>query len=315
MESGAKEQPPWRGPTVDHLRLLKISEKIVSDLAESSKLKSVEKPVLLHRDLHKRNIFVSEEDPSCITAIIDWQSTSIEPTFVYSIDIPDLIDDPTAELRSLEKLMSSDDDALKPRNPEPKLEISTREDEEEDGAAAKKRYEKGLWICIQTFEVMLIGHARRLHDARAMDQTLLRPLHYCDISWRISAAALRQELIELSKVWSDLGLAGACSYQPTEEELVQHTKQYEDFEVFQQLKLFRKHALDADMDGWVPADKQDVAKAENMELFKQWVKAKENDGGSEDSARDLWPFNELSTDETKDQQIGFFGRLKSATSF
>jgi hypothetical protein len=36
-----------------------------------------------------RNIFVSEDDPSLITGIIDWQAASIEPAFWYSDEVPD----------------------------------------------------------------------------------------------------------------------------------------------------------------------------------------------------------------------------------
>ncbi|GLA81919.1 hypothetical protein AtubIFM56815_006098 [Aspergillus tubingensis] len=43
----------------------------------------------LMRYLHKRNIFVLEDDPSEITAIIDWQAASIEPAFCYADEIPD----------------------------------------------------------------------------------------------------------------------------------------------------------------------------------------------------------------------------------
>lgn len=46
-------------------------------------------PLLFHPDLHTRNIFVSENDPSTITCIIDWQATSIEPAFWYSDEMPD----------------------------------------------------------------------------------------------------------------------------------------------------------------------------------------------------------------------------------
>ncbi|KAI9739903.1 MAG: hypothetical protein M1818_004959 [Claussenomyces sp. TS43310] len=67
-------------------------------------------PTLLHPDIHKRNIYVSEEDLSCVTAIIDWQSTSIEPTFVYANETPDLAKDPTADVPILKNLMSSAED-------------------------------------------------------------------------------------------------------------------------------------------------------------------------------------------------------------
>ncbi|OJJ98580.1 hypothetical protein ASPACDRAFT_53404 [Aspergillus aculeatus ATCC 16872] len=37
--------------------------------------------LLFHPDLYKCNIFVSEEDPTIITGIIDWQGASIKPAF------------------------------------------------------------------------------------------------------------------------------------------------------------------------------------------------------------------------------------------
>jgi Ser/Thr protein kinase RdoA (MazF antagonist) len=44
---------------------------------------------LLHADLHERNIFVSDDDPSIITGLIDCQSSSIEPDFMYADEMPD----------------------------------------------------------------------------------------------------------------------------------------------------------------------------------------------------------------------------------
>lgn len=46
-------------------------------------------PTLYHADLHKRNVFVSDDDPTIITGLIDWQSSSIEPAFEYADEVPD----------------------------------------------------------------------------------------------------------------------------------------------------------------------------------------------------------------------------------
>ncbi|KAH9208983.1 kinase-like domain-containing protein [Leptodontidium sp. 2 PMI_412] len=263
---GPVEELPYRGSVQEHLRLLDISEKVIEELIKAPIIQQVASPTLLHPDLHKRNIFVSEEDPSCVTAIIDWQSTSIEPTFVYANETPDLAEDPAADVPILE-------------NPEEE--------------AARKRREKDVWTCRQTFEVVLKGYVPKLHVARAMDQTLLRPFRYCDASWRDSAAALRQELIELSQRWTALGLPGSCPYQPTLEELTEHAKQYEDFESAQQLKMFLKRALDADSDGWVPAKNWEIAKKEHKAIFDQWMESIKESGSSEGRARKLWPFDEV----------------------
>ena len=65
--------------------------------------------------------------------------------------------------------------------------------------------EKEISICERTFEVALEGWVPKLHDARALDETLLRPIRYCHTTWRDGVAAFRQELIELSQHWNELG--------------------------------------------------------------------------------------------------------------
>jgi aminoglycoside/choline kinase family phosphotransferase len=58
-------------------------------MSEEPRIRNAVTPTLLHPDLHKRNIFVSDDDPAVITGIIDWQSSSIEPAFWYADDVPD----------------------------------------------------------------------------------------------------------------------------------------------------------------------------------------------------------------------------------
>ncbi|KAI8932663.1 hypothetical protein NX059_010158 [Plenodomus lindquistii] len=222
---------PHHGSVKEHLRLLDVSSRVIQELAQNSLIQNVAVPTLLHPDIHKRNIFVSEEDPSQVTAIIDWQSTSIEPAFIYAKYTPDFVEDAAADIPILEHLLQSEAPS--------KVCSKILSAEDSEIAAARKRYEKDVSTCQQTYEVVLRGFAPKLYNARAIDRTLLRPFRYCDTSWRDSAAALRQELTEISQRWTELGLAGACPYQPTPEELREHEKQYEDFETVQQLKLFQ----------------------------------------------------------------------------
>lgn len=206
-DDGSNKELPYRGSVQEHLRLLSISKQVTQELIKSPIIRNVAVLTLLHPDIHTRNIYVSEEDPSCVTAIIDWQSTSIEPAFAFANETPDFVEDPTADVPILEKLMSESG------VPSGKADLSPEEE------AAKKRHEKDVSTCRKTFEVILLGHARKLHDARALNENLSRPFRYCTASWRHSAAALRHELIELSQRWAELGLPGSCPYQPTDEEL------------------------------------------------------------------------------------------------
>ncbi|KAG4441900.1 hypothetical protein IFR05_002641, partial [Cadophora sp. M221] len=257
------EELPYRGSVQEHLRLLDISEKVIKELIKAPIIEKVASPTLLHPDLHKRNIFVSEEDPSCVTAIIDWQSTSIEPAFVYATETPDLAEDPAADVPILEELLSSaeDDASNTPATEETAVECPEKQ-------AARKRHEK---------------------DNYGPNPKLLRPFRHCDASWRDSAAALRQELIELSQRWTELGLPGSCPYQPTLEELVEYAKQYEDFES----AIFLKSALDADSDGWFPTKNWETAKKEHKTIFNQWMESIKESGSSEGHAKKLWPFDEV----------------------
>jgi hypothetical protein len=58
-------------------------------MSVNPQIQNVATPLLFHQDLHKRNVFVSENDPTIITGIIDWQAASIEPSFWYADEMPD----------------------------------------------------------------------------------------------------------------------------------------------------------------------------------------------------------------------------------
>lgn len=220
---------------------------------------------------------MSDDDPTLVTGLIDWQSTSVEPAFVYANETPDFAAHP-------DDVPLADDGRETPAG-----EKGTVED--------KKRYKDAL-VCSQTFDVCMKGFVPKLRAARALDDTLLKPFRYCHTSWRDSAAAVRQELIELSKRWKELGLAGSCPYLPTDEELVEHKKQYEDFETVQKLKTWLIHALDTNSDGWIPTDAWERSKVAHKEAFENWMQTARDaeatgDGDmTEEKARRLWPFDE-----------------------
>jgi len=72
--------------SLEELRdLVKQCRPVFKSLCQSKQIKNAAKPTLLHPDLHKRNVFVSSEDPTVITGIIDWQSTRVEPALLYGL--------------------------------------------------------------------------------------------------------------------------------------------------------------------------------------------------------------------------------------
>ncbi|GAQ38341.1 phosphotransferase enzyme family protein [Aspergillus niger] len=84
-----KRRPMYHGSVETHKMLLAQTRDLMRCMSQDSRIMDCATPVLFHPDLHKRNIFVLEDDPSEITAIIDWQAASIEPAFCYADEIPD----------------------------------------------------------------------------------------------------------------------------------------------------------------------------------------------------------------------------------
>jgi hypothetical protein len=141
-------------------------------------------------DLHKRNIFVSDNDPSIITGIIDWQPSSIEPAFWYADEVPDFASCSSSSGSSAQRVDDSD-------------------------------------LCAKAYDMCTQYLTPKLALPRLMDEGIFRPFQYCYGTWKDGAVAFQHELIETSKDWEALGFAGSCPFTlPTPEEMALHRKEY-----------------------------------------------------------------------------------------
>jgi hypothetical protein len=279
-DKAPKNELLYRGTVQEHHRLLDISRAVLKTLGDSPLLQTIATPTLLHPDLHQRNIFVSEDDPTIITSIIDWQSTCVEPAFVVANDTPDLVNRNSVP-ESIRAITDQDD---------------TAEDPEEDPKATeeRKKAEADEWACYQTFELALIIDVPTLSKARNADQNLLRPLRYCGTSWRDGAAATRQELIELSKRWTEIGLPSACPYQPSAKELEDHTLGYDQFEMKQGFKDLLIEMHDTNGEGWIHPNDWEAAKEAHRDIYEWLVndaEQSEEPGINGELIKQVWPFD------------------------
>ncbi|KAH7081224.1 kinase-like domain-containing protein [Paraphoma chrysanthemicola] len=257
------QRPRYRGSVQTHRQLLEHGRAVLGKMAMDPRIQNAAVPVMFHPDLHKRNIFVSAEDPTVVSAIIDWQSSSIEPAFWYADEVPDFAQpfpDPLDENRI-----------------EPKSEA-----------------------CAKAFDACVRLLAPKLATARSIDETLFRPFRYCYRTWEDGAVAFREELIQTSLHWNELGLAGPCPYLlPDPNELVHHQKDYKQFEAAQQLKHSLSSLLNTASDGWVPSEDWEATKAAHQELFMgmlQEVLGNETPDDDEpikdeNDLREIWPFD------------------------
>lgn len=288
---------PYQGSIQDHIRLLKTSREVIQKLIEDKRIEDAATPALLHPDFHKRNIYVSGEEPTVITGLIDQQSTSIEPAFIYANETPDFA--------VLPRIPEEDP----PENEQNKIEISGQ----------KERELKDASVCYQTYDVVITALVPKLRPARLLDPTLFRLFHYCHTTWRDSAVAVRQELIELSARQAELGLEGSCPYSPTEAELKQHARDYKDFEAVQALKSWLRDNLDTNSDGWISNDAQDAARVAHRTAYNEWIQtAKEAESRGEDmavaKADKMWPFDARQKPGIGDQKASWSLSLVSSLS-
>ncbi|CAG7960595.1 unnamed protein product [Penicillium nalgiovense] len=200
------------GSVQTHLDLLKQGRAVLHAMSADSRVQDAASPTLFHPDLHKRNIFVSDNDPSIITAIIDWQSSSIEPAFWYADEVPDF----AACAPSTSPARRAQDDEL-----------------------CKKAYD----ACTQFL-------VPKLALPRSMDEGMFRPFWYCYRTWKDGVIVFRYERIETSKVWRALGFVAPCPFALlTPEELALHCKEYQFFEPALNLKHDLSSLLDSASDG------------------------------------------------------------------
>ncbi|KAL9595894.1 MAG: hypothetical protein Q9219_006162 [cf. Caloplaca sp. 3 TL-2023] len=260
-------RPKFYKSKQEHTRLLKFGRDILHRLSQDTRIREAATPTLYHNDLHKRNVYVLENDPTTITGLIDWQSSSIAPAFEYADDIPDF-----AELNST----YSEDDQLA----------------EDDPAIFNAR------LCRKAFDVSLQGYIPNLFAARALDENLIRPFRYCHRTWKDGAVALERDLIEVSSRWTELGLPNDCPYPlPTSDEMSTHNKGYDDFKVAQKLKQELMSHLDTPSDGWVPNECWELMKSTHKEAFDTMAQAMRDakkagdEEASEEFLRQMWPFD------------------------
>ena len=222
--------------------------------------------MLLHRDMHKRNIFVSNDDPAKITCLIDWVFSSIQPLHSYSDETPDLCNFPDTW------------DETELEDPPSKAQQKTMDD---------------VSICRRTWEVLVRGYMPELHKVRTMDKDLLRLFRYAPSAWRHAAVPFREELIQLSARWSSqLLLRGSCPYQPTLDELARQKTLWKDFETMQNMKSELVRGLGTDEEGWVPIDRWEDTKSAHSLLFREWLETVVKTGElTEDKARKVWHFD------------------------
>lgn len=116
--------------------------------------------------------YVSAEDPTITTIIIDWQSTSIEPAFLYQ-----------GQTQTFAALPAPS-----------QTEILGQETTD---ISQTERDRKNVSILNQTYNVVMTALIPGMRTSRLLDPALFSIFYYCHTTWTDSAVMLRRELVRL----------------------------------------------------------------------------------------------------------------------
>ncbi|KAL2354250.1 hypothetical protein BJ546DRAFT_978746 [Cryomyces antarcticus] len=210
-------RPIPRGTQQDQISLLEATVKVMRILGMYPQLLRSSTPILWHTDLHMGNVFVSQDDPTEITGIIDWQSTSISPMFLQ-VPLPDDFD----QLSSNRK---------------------ERAIYENDRATLSKMY-----------EISSYSNSRDVKYALNIPRVFRELFVRCRDASKDGVIPLRACLIQLFETWQELELPGQCPYYPSVQDIELHNEQFADYKDWYTLQEFAMQQLDTDSEGWVPAE-------------------------------------------------------------
>ncbi|KAI9685112.1 MAG: hypothetical protein M1820_010834 [Bogoriella megaspora] len=274
LEPRSLDAIPQPGTPAESIALLETTVKLMQIIGSHHNLVRHAKPTLSHTDLHMGNIFVSKNDPSEISAIIDWQCTQIAPLFLQA-----------RWPRFLSPPKNYPVGVVRPKLPENYEDLNKYEKElaehEFKQATAAKAYElrcgldnKGAYWAM---EIPIV----------------YRELFNCCANTREEGPVpLRSCLIEIHNSWQDLGLPGSCPYEFREEDIQNNEREFQKYDEWDNVQKFARKYLATDAEGWIsPEVDFPRMQEQNRVLFDFF--AQETAGQfTREHVLKLWPFAE-----------------------
>lgn len=264
--------PSLSGTPEEHLLVLDMTKKIMPAVANNPKVLAQSKPTLWHTDLHMGNIFVAEDDPGQVTGFIDWQHTSISPLFLQ-VRWPIFLTPP---------------EDYPEGNVIPQLPPGFEEMDANDKEIALYKKKKNTWS--KAYEVATFLNDREGWRAMQVSAPLKELFRRCGETWDEGIVPLRETLLEIFRTQQDLGFEEGLSIAFTDEQIAVHSKTFQDYLEWHEMRSFVKQVLDTDDEGWITPER-DFAEMQtrNKMVFDYYV-SKPGMNKTPDELRKLWPF-------------------------
>ncbi|SMR44112.1 unnamed protein product [Zymoseptoria tritici ST99CH_3D1] len=262
--------PPSKAQDIATLR---VARGVATRMSAGSLPGRLARPALWHSDLHLGNIYVSEEDPTKIVSIIDWQSLVILPMF-YQVRFPEFLDLP---------------EDYEIGGPVPSRPAGLDEMNQHDRMMAEQEHTRACLA--KAYEAASGRKNVQVYNARQMPSYLKDFFDRCGEVSEEGAVPLRACLIELAKDWEALGCAGKCPIEFTADDLDRHERQFQDYSIFHQIQTIARECLDTDSEGWLPPGVDvNVKRKQNQDLLQMMMDRSAEYGKTPEEVRKIWPF-------------------------
>lgn len=261
------------GTFEDQLEGLNMAEEVMSRMTPTSILGAVSAPTLWHSDLHLGNIYVSDQDPTQIVSLIDWQGVVISP-ILCQVRFPPFL---------------TVDQGYQIGNQVPRLPENIDEMPEEDRQFALFQHEQRLMAKI--YEGNLGLTHKNAYRALQLPSFFRELFIRCGEVSTEGVAPLRECLIHISEVWEEAGFLGPCPISFSSQELKRHACEFEEYETYHRIREGAQEFLGTDSEGWFsPMENFDEKKQLNRKLRQQIIDDCAEYGKTQDEIRAMWPF-------------------------
>ncbi|EXJ59001.1 hypothetical protein A1O7_06432 [Cladophialophora yegresii CBS 114405] len=261
-----------RGTPAEHIFLLETTIKVMEVLGTHSDLLRHSKPTLCHTDLHMGNIFVSEDDPSQTSAVVDWQFTQIGPMFLQA-RWPVFLTPPKDYQVGI----------VKPRLPDDYEDL-----DEEGKQEADHRFEQATTA--KAYELRCFLDNKDAYDAMHLPRVYRELFMRYGNTWEEGPAPLRACLLAISNAWDELDLPSECPYTWQAADIQKHEQQFEEYQEWRRARDFAEEYLGTDADGWIPPEIDFNKKQEqNKALFALYAEQMAGQMSQEEISM-IWPF-------------------------
>lgn len=237
----------------------------------------VSEPALWHTDLHMGSIYVSEDDPSSIVSLVDWQSIVVSPLVIQA---------------RFSTFLPVEDDYAFGTMEMPKLPPNYDELDTDDKAYADFKFREAKLAKVYEFSSMVEYNQgyRALLIPSFIQELFIR---CADVSENV-VIPLRACLVEMAYYWGELGFEGECPISFSEADLQKHEQQLDKYRAHHTVHELARNLIGTDLEGWIsPYVDFAMKQKQNEELLMKVMRRSDEYGIEEEEVCMIWPYREI----------------------